>query len=427
MLNHRIVCIGVNHRTAPVAYREKLGSDLPALCERAGARGHAAPNGDGKSIHELAWLSTCNRVELYALVGEDGDTTPMVTILADAGGLDPVDVANHSYQHRGYEAIRHLCRVASGLDSMVLGEPQILGQVVQALKDGQSRRTVGPVLNRVFRRAVRAGRRARSETSIGRNPGSMSSVAVALAGSVMGSLRDKRVLVIGLGEMGAVTVKALRSRQVREIAVANRTAARSEAVSARWGYRTYAMAELLAALEWADVVICATGCPNLIVHGDLVRDVVARREGRSLVFVDIAVPRDVDPAVRELPGVHLFDADDLSGNLEDGLAARRNEIPGVERIIAAEIAGFEAELRQLEVEPLIEQMRRKAELIRRQEIESAIELMGEVDQTTRERLQILSRSIVNRLLREPTVRLKRKVHEERGDTYVAAIRGLFGL
>jgi glutamyl-tRNA reductase len=357
MLNHRIVCIGVNHRTAPVAYREKLGSDLPALCERAGARGHAASNGDGKSIRELAWLSTCNRVELYALVGEDGDTTPMVAILADAGGLDPGDVANHSYQHRGYEAIGHLCRVASGLDSMVLGEPQILGQVVQALKDGQSRRTVGPVLNRVFRRAVRAGRRARSETSIGRNPGSMSSVAVALAGSVMGSLRDRRVLVIGLGEMGAVTVKALRSRQVREIAVANRTAARSEAVSARWGYRTYAMAELLAALEWADVVICATGCPNLIVHGDLVRDVVARREGRSLVFVDIAVPRDVDPAVRELPGVHLFDADDLSGNLENGLAARRNEIPAVERIIAEEITSFEIKLRELEVEPPIERMR----------------------------------------------------------------------
>ena len=367
MLNHRIVCIGVNHRTAPVTYREKLGSDLPALCERRGARDPGASNGDGKSIRELAWLSTCNRVELYALVGEDGDATPMVGILADAGGLDSRDVAAHSYEHRGYEAVRHLARVASGLDSMVLGEPQILGQVVQALKDGQARRTVGPVLNRVFRRAVRAGRRARSETSIGRNPGSMSSVAVALAGSVVGSLRDKRVLVIGLGEMGAVTVKALRSRQVREIAVANRTAARAEEVSARWGYRTYAMAELSAAIEWADVVISTTGCPNLIVDGALVREVVARRAGRSLVFVDIAVPRDIDPAVRDIPGVHLFDADDLSGNLEDGLAARRTEIPGVERIIAEEIASFETKLRELEVEPLIERMRHHAELIRRQQ------------------------------------------------------------
>ena len=354
---HRIVCVGVNYRTAPVEYREKLGSDLPVLCERVCARAHAASNCDGESIHELAWLSTCNRVELYALVGESGETAPLVAILADAGGLDPRDVAGHTYRHCGSEAIRHLCRVASGLDSMVLGEPQILGQVAQALEDARSRRTVGPVLNRVFRRAIRTGRRARSETSIGRNPATMSSVAVALAGSIVGSLRDRRVLVIGLGEMGSVTVKALRSRQVREIAVANRTHARAEEVSARWGYRAYPMDELAAALEWADVVISTTRCPHLIVDGAIVADVVACRDGRALVFVDIAVPRDIDPAVRELPGVHLFDADDLSGNLDDGLAARRNEIPGVERIVGEEIASLETELREIEVEPLIEHMR----------------------------------------------------------------------
>ncbi len=360
MLIHRIVCVGVNYRTAPVEYREKFGSDLPALCERVCARIRAASNGNGESIRELAWLSTCNRVELYALLGENVETAPLVAILADVGRLDPKDVAGQTYAHRGNEAVRHLSRVASSLDSMVLGEPQILGQVVEALKDAQSRRTVGPILNRVFRCAVRTGRRARSETSIGRNPASMSSVAVALASSVVGSLRDRRVLVIGLGEMGSVTVKSLRSRQVREIAVANRTRARAEEVSARWGYRTYPMDELAAALEWADVVISTTRCPHLIVDGAVVGDVVARREGRSLVFVDIAVPRDIDPAVRELPGVHLFDADDLSGNLDDGLAARRNEIPRVERIVAEEIAFFETELREIDVEPFIEQMRHKA-------------------------------------------------------------------
>jgi glutamyl-tRNA reductase len=338
MLIDRIVCVGVNFRTAPVEYREKLGSDLAVLCERVCARAHAASNGDGEAIRELAWLSTCNRVELYALVGENGGTAPLVAILADAAGLNPRDVAGHTYRHSGYEAVRHLCRVASGLDSMVLGEPQILGQVAQAITEARSSRTAGPVLDRVFRRAVRTGRRARTETSIGRNPASMSSVAVALAGSVVGALRERRVLVIGLGEMGSVTVKALRSRQVREIAVANRTPARAEQVSARWGYRAYPMDELAAALEWADVVISSTSCPHLIVDGDVVRDVVARRDGRSLVFVDIAVPRDVDPAVRELPGVHLFDADDLSGNLDDGLTARRNEIPKVEGIVAEEIA-----------------------------------------------------------------------------------------
>lgn len=425
MLHHRIVCVGVNYRTAPVEYREKLGSNLAALCKHVCAR--PASNGNDGSIRELAWLSTCNRVELYALVAEKEKTAPLVAILADAGGLAPKDVAGHTYLHRGNEVVRHLSRVASGLDSMVLGEPQILGQVAQALKDAQSSRTAGPVLNSVFRRAVRTGRRARSETAIGKNPASMSSVAVALAGSVVGSLRDRRVLVVGLGEMGSITVKALRSRQVREIAVANRTRARAEEVSARWGYRAYSMDELAEALGWADVVISATSCPHPIVDRGVVAGVVASRDGRSLVFVDLAVPRDVDPAVRALPGVHLFDADDLSGNLEDGLAARRNEIPSVERIIADEVASFETELRALEVEPLLERMRHKAELIRRQEVDSAIALMGEVDPATRERLQTLSRSIVNQLLREPTVRLKQTVQEERGDAYVAAIRGLFGL
>jgi glutamyl-tRNA reductase len=349
MLLHRIECVGVNFRTAPVEYREKLGSDLPALCERVIAREVPA----SQTIGELAWLSTCNRVELYAIVGEQAGAAPVVTIMADAAGLDPMDVAGHTYRHSGSEAVRHLCRVASGLDSMVLGEPQILGQVAQALTDARSRRTAGPVLNRVFRRAVRTGRRARSETSIGRNPASMSSVAVALAASVVGPLRERRVLVIGLGEMGAVTVKALRSRQVREIAVANRTHARAEQVSARWGYRAFAMDELAAALQWADVVISSTRCPDLIVDGGVVEDVVARRSGRPLVFVDIAVPRDIDPAVREIPGVHLFDADHLSGNLDEGLAARRNEIPSVERIVAEEVAAFETKLRELEAEPLV--------------------------------------------------------------------------
>lgn len=359
MLIRRIACVGVNFRTAPVEYREKLGSDLPELCERVGAHAHTASNGDCGSICELAWLSTCNRVELYALVAEDGETGPLVAILADAAGLDPSNVEGHTYRHCGYEAVRHLCRVASGLDSMVLGEPQILGQVAQALTDARSKRTVGPVLNRVFRRAVRTGRRARSETSIGRNPASMSSVAVALAGSVVGALRDRRVLVIGLGEMGSITVKALRTRQVREIAVANRTRARAEELSARWGYRAYSMDELAAALAWADVVISSTRCQHLIVDVEVVRDVVARRDGRSLVFVDLAVPRDIDPAVRELAGVHLFDADDLSGNLDDGLAARRNEIPRVERIVAEEVASLEIQMRELEVEPLIEPIRHK--------------------------------------------------------------------
>jgi glutamyl-tRNA reductase len=313
------------------------------------------------------------------------------------------------------------------MDSLVLGEPQILGQVADALKDARSGRTAGPVLTRVFRSAVRTGRRARSETSIGSNPASMASVADSAARNVVGSLRDKRVLVIGLGEMGLITLKTLRSRQVREIAVVNRTRDRADEVSARWECRAYSMDELEAALDWTDVAISATRCPYVIVHAPTVAGVAARRGGRPLVFIDIAVPRDIDPAVRELPGVHLFDADDLGAHLDEGLAARRNEIPSVERIVAEEVSSFEMELRELEVEPLIEHMRRRAEAIRQQELESALELMGDVDPATREGLQTLTRSIVNKLLREPTLRLKRSVQEDHWDQHAPAIRSLFGL
>lgn len=420
---HRIVCVGVNHRTAPLEYRERLGANLPALCEQV----RAGASRRGASISEIAALSTCNRVELYALLGESADPAALIALLAAAGGLDPNDVAQHTYQHVGAQSVRHLCRVASGVDSMVLGEPQILRQVADVLKDARSGRTAGPVLTRVLRCAVRTGRRARTETSIATNPASMASVAVTAARSVVGSLSERRVLVIGLGEMGLITLKALRSRQVQEIAVVNRTRERAEEVSERWGFRTHSMDELETALDWADVVISATRCPYVIVNESAVRNVVARRGGRPLVFVDIAVPRDVDPAVRELPGVHLFDADDLGGHLDEGLAARRQEIPSVERIVEEEVAAFETDLRELEVEPLIEHMRRRAEAIRRQELESALELMGDVDPATREGLQSLSRAIVNKLLREPTLRLKRSVQEDRWDEHAPAIRNLFGL
>jgi len=427
MLIHRIVCVGVNHRTAPLEHREKLAANLPALCEQVRDRANGAVDGNGASIHEVAALSTCNRVELYALLGGRAERAELISFLAGAGGMDARDVAELTYQHIGSEAVRHLCRVASGMDSMVLGEPQILGQVTEALKEAQSQHTAGPVLTRVFRSAVRAGRRARSETSIATNPASMSSVAVTAARNVLGSLRDRRVLVIGLGEIGLITLKALRARQVQEIAVVNRTRVRAEEVSARWGFRAYSMDELEAAMDWADVVISATRCPYVIVDASVVRSVVARRGGRPLVCVDIAVPRDIDPSVRELPGVHLFDADDLGGHLDEGLAARREQIPSVERIVDEEVSSFGTELRELEVEPLIEHMRRQAEAIRRQELESALELMGEIDPATRERLQALSRSIVNKLLREPTLRLKRSVQEDHWDEHAPAIRSLFGL
>lgn len=427
MIN-RIVCVGITHRTAPVEYREKFGDDLAGRCGRflSDVRASAAP-GD-TAVSELVVLSTCNRVEFFAtLSGHDEPRTePLFELLSRATGFNPDDLASHALVLRGSDAIRHLCRVAAGLDSLVLGEPQILGQVSDALEAADLHRTAGPSLHRVFRRAIRAGRRARSETAIGLNPASASSVAVALAQGVVGSLRERHVLVLGLGDMGSIAVKALRSRQVREIAIANRTRERAEEVAVRWGCRTFAMDDLPAAVAWADVVISTTRCPQVIVDAETVRRAMSERPNRPLVFVDVAVPRDVDPTVKQIPGVFLFDADDLGGRLDEGLAARQQEVPKVEAIIEQELAFMAKDLRELEVEPIIEEMRRKAELIRRREIENVLELMGNADPNTREHLHLLSRSIVDNLLREPTVRLKQIVQEDDWKKHARVVHDLFG-
>jgi glutamyl-tRNA reductase len=426
----QIVCVGITHRTAPVEYREKFGSDIAARC------GLLAPDFSPRAtpaldtaIGEIACLATCNRVEFYAVLTSAGEpeVAPVLELLSAASGLAPGDIMDHAFVLRGREAIEHLCRVASGLDSLVLGEPQILGQVSDALETADVYRSAGPALHRVFRRAIRAGRRTRNETAIGTNPASASSVAVSLARSVVGSLRDRRVLVVGLGEMGAIAVKALRSRQVREIAVANRTRERADEVAVRWGCRTFAMDDLVGALAWADVVISTTRCPHVVVPASTVREAVRGRGKRPLVFVDVAVPRDVDPAVRELPYVFLFDADDLNGRLDEGIAAREREIPRAEHIIEQELSYIEKDLRELEVEPIIEELRRRAEQIRRREFENVLELMGDADPSTKEHLHLLSRSIVDHLLREPTVRLKQIVQQEEWREHSSAIKELFGL
>lgn len=425
-----VVCVGISHRTAPVEYREKFGSDIAARCGLLLPDfGPFAPSEDGTVITELICVSTCNRVEFYAVLVADGEPSiaPLVELISVASGIAPENIEEHAFVLHGRDVVHHLCRVAGGLDSVVLGEPQILGQVSNALEAADIHHCAGPMLHRVFRRAIRAGRRIRNETQIGVNPASSSSVAVSLAQSVLGSLRDRRVLVIGLGEMGMIAVKTLRSRQVHEIAIANRTRARAEEVAVRWGCRTFAMDEISAAIEWADVVISSTRCPHVIVDAATVREAVAKRGDRTLVMLDVAVPRDIDPEVADIAGVHLFDADDLGGRLDEGLAARQREVPKAEKIIEEELVFISKDLRELEVEPLIEKMRRRAETIRTREYENALELIGDLDPSTREHIHVLSRSIVDHLLREPTIRLKQIVHEESWNEHSSTIRSLFGL
>jgi glutamyl-tRNA reductase len=375
-------------------------------------------------VAELALLSTCNRIELYAVIhpGETATATPLLNLLAQTQSLDPAELEDYVYFLTGDTAVNHLLRVACGLDSLVLGEPQILGQVTDAYRTAVSHHTLGPVLDTLFKAAIHTGKRARAETTISSNPASVSSVAIALAQKVLGNLVNHAILVVGVGEMGRLALKALRNRGLPNVSVANRTKIRAETAVAPFNGRAYSLDELPQAIHWADVVITAVHSPQPIID---ITTILPRE--RPLVLVDIAVPRNVDTAVANLPHIRLYSLDDLRATLDESLAARQAEIPHVEHIIAAETEQLSTHYAQLTVKPLILEMRRKAEQIRETELERALRHLGEVDEQTMVHLQRFSHSLVNKLLHEPTIRLKEKAGHQQAEEYATAVRELFGL
>jgi glutamyl-tRNA reductase len=417
MLPVQIHCLGLNHLTAPVSVRERLACSPAVLADNP-----------SPAIQEWVLLSTCNRVELYACLDRHAPESLLADFWLANNPASPAEFASHSYHYSDQEAIDHLYRVAAGLDSLILGEPQILGQVADAYADALTAGTAGPVLPAVFRAAIRAGRRARAETAISANPASVSSVAMTLAQEVLGSdLRQQNVLVIGLGEMGQLTLKGLRARSVYQVAVANRTLARAEQVARQGDYHVFALSQLAQALVWADVVFTATSSPEAIITHNLLAAVSSTRTGRPLVMVDLAVPRNVESAARQLPGIYLFDMDDLRGNLDEAIAARQREVPRVAAILAEEMVNLQAELQQLTIRPLIADWRRQAEMIRQREVARTVRNLGDVDPQILAHIQSLSQSLVNKLLHQPTTRLKEKAGQGQVVEYVLAVRDLFNL
>jgi glutamyl-tRNA reductase len=412
----RLVCLGLSHRTAPVELRERLGALGPAA-------------GGCPAVEEHAVLSTCYRVELYAYLSESVDDArdELIAVLADGHGVDRELLVDHLYVHAGEDVGRHLCRVAAGLDSLVLGEAEILGQVGDAHEHGQASGTVGPVLSLLFRTAIATGRRARSETAIGANPATASSMALALATGTLGDLRDKRALVVGAGRIGLQTLKAASGRGIAELAVANRTPERAADVAASFGAAAHGLDELEDALVWADVAVTATSSEAPVVSAAAVAAAMAGREDRLLVLVDLAVPADVERSAGDVPGVRLFDVDDLRAGLDDALASRLREVPKVEVVVEEEVEAFDRRYRELEVEPLVSELRRRAEAIRAAELERTLRDLGDVDPETAERIEYLSRALVKKLMHEPTVRLRERAGSGDADEVAAAVRELFGL
>lgn len=413
---NQLACLGISHHTASLELREYL-SGLAGLQQR------------NPLIREMAVLATCNRVELYAYV--EAEPAQVQAILADflAQVHGRLDVAwrEHTYFYRGEAVVQHLCRVAAGLDSLVIGEPQVLGQVSNAWQSAQQAQMLGPSLTLLFQTAVRVGKRARSETKISANPASISSVAVNLAQQLVGDLRQSRVLIIGLGEMGELTLKALAGRGVTQLAVANRTRSKAEAVAAAMGGAVYGLDELDEALATVDVVFSATNAPQPLIDAVRLRPVCTFRQGRPLLLVDLAVPRDIHPDVMELAGVYHYTVDDLSANLDEALESRRQEIPCVEAIIAQEVAGWQRQWQELVVKPTVIALRTRAEAVRQQELARTLRFLGPVDEPTRAHLEHLSHALVNHLLHEPTIRLKQMAADPQVAEHITTFRSWFGL
>lgn len=411
----RVVCVGVSHLTAPVEVREKLafGADELPFALAAASR-HA----DGVVI-----LSTCNRTELYAAVrGREADGAPLIDLL---NGLKEADVpASCFYVLRHLDAVRHLFRVAAGIESMVLGEHQILGQVRDAMSAATQARTLDGVLSQTFHSAISVGRRARTETGISRQAVSVSSAAVALARESLGDLAGKTILVISAGETGKLAAKSLAHYARSKIIVANRTPDRALALVEELGSDAEAvpLTDVPRALAEADIVISGTSAEGFIITPVQVREVMAQRAGRSLLFIDIAVPRDVDPTVAAIQGVHLYDIDDLEAVAAKGMEGRQAEVKRVEAIVEAEVQNFARWWSSLDVVPVIAALRERAENIRRQEMEKALRRIPGLDAEARRRIEAMTNAIVKKMLDRPIARLKDGADKA---LYMDALQDLF--
>ena len=395
--------------------------------ERIGALGPGAER--CPAVLEHAVLQTCYRVELYARLtsGVEDARGELVDALSTAHGVSRELLLDHLYVHSGQDVARHLFRVAAGLDSLVLGEAEILGQVRDAFESARAEGTLGSGLTLLFRTAISGARRSRGETAIGANPATASSMALALAEGGLGDLRDKQVLVIGAGRIGLQTLKAAEGREIARVAVANRTMGRAREISDRFGASAHGLDELEAALADTDVAIAATSAEMPIVRADVVAAAMAHRAERSLILVDLAVPADVEREAGAVEGVRLFDVDDLRAGLDDAMAARLREVPKVEAIVDDEVESFERRYRELEVEPLLSELRRQAESIREREVERALQDLGEVDPGVAERVEHLSRTLVKKLLHDPTVRARERAGAGDADEVAGAVRDLFGI
>jgi glutamyl-tRNA reductase len=419
----QLVLIGVNHKTAPVEIRERLqfscGDEnrLP-IQELA----------DQKEVREAIYLATCNRVEVIARVVEGEQSVGVLkNFIYRRGNLESAEMEKCLYIYRDLEAVRHLFRVTSSLDSMIMGEPQILGQMKDAYRVAVENRTTGILLNRVSHHAFQVAKRVRTETAIAGNAVSVSYAAVELAKKIFGDLKGKAILLIGAGEMSELAARHLLRQGVGSIHIANRTYARAETMAAEFQGTPVPFDQFPAVLSDVDIVIASTGAPGYIMDAEMVAAALKKRKNRLLFLIDIAVPRDIDPAAGEIDNVYLYNIDHLQDVVDANRAGRRAEAMKAEEIVTEEVSAFEKWFNALDVVPTIVALREKVEVIRRGELEKSASWMKTLDEGERNRVEILTASIVNKILHDPMTGLREESMENDALPFVATIRRLFKL
>jgi len=431
-MSGELLALGVSHKTAPLELRERLAlTEGRATAVLAELTAH-------EEIHEAVAISTCNRTELY-LVATDpvAAESAALAVLARQADTRPTELADSLYALRDSDVARQLFSVAAGLDSMIVGEAEIQGQVKRAYELALVEGMTGPIANRLFRDALAAGKRVRTETGVGRSRVSVATVAAELAcrslvgkcpaGGDAGQLSDRRVLVIGAGEQGERTAEALKDRGAHAVFVANRRYDRALGLAERYDGSAVPLDELPTELEQADIVVSCTASPHQLVGREELALVLEGRDDRPLVIIDIAVPRDIDPTVRSLPGVTLYDMDDLEQEVARNITGRQAEAERARELVEHDVERFDGWLASLDVLPTIRGLRERADAIVEQVLAENAPRWESLSDADRERLTAMSRALVARLFHEPTMRLRDGAEDESSYLHVAVMRELFGL
>ncbi|QPJ65920.1 MAG: glutamyl-tRNA reductase [Candidatus Nitrohelix vancouverensis] len=422
MAESRLVMVGVNHKGTPVEIRERLAftpSKIEESAERLVGR---------YEIIEHIILSTCNRVEIYARVkDQDEGIRSLKKFIAEFHGLSFNDLDRYFYSYRDYRCVEHLFCVSSSLDSMVLGESQVLGQVKDAYNQARAMQATGMVLNQLFEKAFTVAKKVREETGIAERGVSISSAAVELARKIFEDLENHSILLVGAGEMAELAAKHLISYGVKTVYVASRTYERAVTLASTLNGAAIDFANFNEELHRADIVITSTGAPHFIIKKEMIEQAIHKRKNKPMFFIDIAVPRDIEPEVNELENVYLYDIDDLQSVVSANIKEREKEAIEAMDIIHGEVEKFNNWVDSLDAVPTIVELRNKAELIRQKELDRTLKKMGSLSEEDRLSIEQMTTSIINKILHHPTINLKKKTQTQDGHHYLKAIRHLFHL